>query len=159
MSAQSGSSLIAPGSVAPVAPPFSFLWNFRLIPRIDTYPAVLAFAQTLAGKAAILGLFGLGLYIATDLHYLHNPRWIVQFCFLVVMTALPQYRRTVLTVCTLLWTFGVWWRWADHLWLVLAAISLGSAALLFWLASHFRDSWLGRRPVACLLTGFALSVL
>lgn len=159
MSAHSETSSIAPASLAPVARPFDFLWNFRLIPRIDTYPAVSAFAQTIAGKATILALFGLGLYFATSLHFLHNPRWMVQFGFLVAMTALPQYRRTLLTVCTLLWTFGVWWHWADPRSLVLAAISLASAALLFWWASHFRDSFLGRRPVATLLTGFALTVL
>jgi hypothetical protein len=33
------------------------------------------------------------------------------------------------------------------------------AALLFWAATRFRQSWFGRRPVASLLSGFALLVL
>jgi hypothetical protein len=150
--ADSASALLVPGRVP-------FLRDFRLIPRIETYPKVLAFAQTIAGKVAILGLFGIGLYYATALHYSDNSRWEAQICFLVVITALPQYRRILVTVCTLLWAFGIWWQWADHPLLAQAAISLILAALLFWLATRFRDSWFGRRPVASLLTGFALLVL
>jgi len=156
-----------PRSATPVL--FSFLRGFRLIPRIETYPGVVAFAQTIAGKVTILALFGLGLYYATWLHYLHNPRWKVQICFLVVITALPQYRRIVLVVGSLLWAFGIWWQWADHPQLLQAVISLILSALIFWLATRFRtswfgkswfgNSWFGRRPVATLLTGFTLTVL
>jgi hypothetical protein len=150
-----------PQSAAPVPilAHFSFLRRFRLIPRLEQYPRVVALAQTIVGKATILALFGLGLDYATWLHYLHNPRWKVQICFLVAVTALPKYRRILLTVGTLLWAFGIWWQWADHPQIIQAAISLVIAAMIFWYASHFRNSWLGRRPVATLLTGFTLTVL
>ncbi len=148
-----------PQSAVPIRRPFSFLRGFRIIPRIETYPWVVAFAQTIAGKATILALFGLGLYYATWLHYLHNPRWKAQICFLIAVTALPKYRRILLTVGTLLWAFGIWWQWAEHPQIIQAGISLVLAAIIFWYASRFRNSWLGRRPVATLLTGFTLTVL
>ena len=148
-----------PQSATPAPRLFGFLRGFRIIPRLETYPWVVAFAQTIAGKATILALFGLGLYYATWLHYLHNPRWKVQICFLVVVTALPQYRRIVLVLGTICWAFGIWWQWAEHPQIVQAAISLALAALIFSLAIRFRTSWFGRRPVATLLTGFALTVL
>ncbi len=148
-----------PQSAAPATRPFSFLRGFRIIPRIEQYPWVVAFAQTIAGKATILALFGLGLYYATWLHYLHNPRWKAQICFLVAVTALPKYRRILLTVGTLMWAFGIWWQWAEHPQIIQAGISLVLAAMIFWYASRFRNSWLGRRPVATLLIGFTFTVL
>ncbi|MGB7136169.1 MAG: hypothetical protein WBD46_12815, partial [Acidobacteriaceae bacterium] len=35
--------------------------DFRLIPRIETWPAVVSFAQTAPGKIVLLALFGLGM--------------------------------------------------------------------------------------------------
>jgi hypothetical protein len=87
------------------------------------------------------------------------PHWKLLILVLGVITALPQHRRILLTVSTLLWACGIWWRWADHPRLVYAAIILILAALLFWLATLFRNSWYGRRPVATLLTSFTLLVL
>jgi hypothetical protein len=147
------------GRAAPLPGRFTLFRGFRLVPRIETYPRVVAFAQTIAGKVTLLSFFGLGLYYASSLHYLHNPRWKVQICFLVLITALAKYRRIVLTVCTLLWALGTWWLWTDHPLPVQAAISLVLAALIFWLAIRFRNTSFGRRPVATLLTGFALTVL
>ena len=148
-----------PLTAAPPPRLFSFMRGFRLIPRIDTYPWAVTFAQTIAGKATLLALFGLGLYYATYLHYLHNPRWNVQICCLVVITALPKYRRYLLTLCAFVWAFGIWWQWAEHPQIIEAGISLVLGAFIFWLANRFRDTRLGRRPVATLLTGFALAVL
>jgi hypothetical protein len=74
-------------------------------------------------------------------------------------TALPQYRRLVLTFGTLAWTFGVWWLSADHRLLVYPVMVLILGGVLFWSAIRFRDSWFGRRPIASLLTVFAISVL
>lgn len=149
---------------APVYRPFGWLLRFRLIPKLEAYPRVVAFAQSIAGKITLLALFGLGLYCATWLHYLRNPRWKAQICFLIVITALPKYRRVVLTVATLLWAFGIWWQWAEHPQIIQAGISIVVAGAIFWLASRFHDSpglggWFGRRLVATLLTAFALTVL
>ena len=159
-------SPVAPATqpVAPVYKPFSWLRAFRLIPKLEAYPWVVAFAESVAGKVALLALFGLGLYYATWLHYVYNPRWKAQICFLVVITALPKYRRIVLTVGTLLWAFGIWWQWAEHPQIIQAGISIVVCGAIFGLASRFRESpglgsWFGRRLVATLLTGFALIVL
>jgi hypothetical protein len=130
----------------------SFLRGFRLIPRLETYPAVLSFAQTIPGKLALLGIFGVGLW------YTH-PRWWALIFLLAVITALPQYRRIMLTCGTLLWTFGAAWRSADRLLLADIGAVLILAALLFWSATRFPDSYFGRRPVACLLAGLAFVVL
>jgi len=140
-------------------PRFSRLRDFRLIPRLETYPVVVSFSQTLAGKAVLLALFGLGLYYASYLHYLWNPRWKVQICFLVAATALPKYRRIVLTVGTIVWAFGIWWRWDEHPQIMQGGASLLLAAVIFWAATRFPDSWLRRRPIFTLLAGFALAVL
>jgi len=150
----------ADGVQGPASVPgrFSFLRSFRLIPRIDTYPIVVACAQTIVGKSTVLALFGFGLYYSTWLEHTQSPRWKIQIFFLVVVTAFPQYRRILLTVCTLLWGFIVW-GWADHPLLAQAATVLISAAVIFRLAILFRNTWFGRRPVATLLTGFALTVL
>jgi len=153
MSAAAGTQV-----AASVPRPFSFLRGFRIIPRLETFPRVVTFAQTIIGKIAILALFGLGLYYATWLHYIHNPRWIVQICFLVAVTALPQYRRIVLALGTFGWAFGIWWQWAERPQIVQAGVSVVCAALISLLAIRFRNTWFGRRPVATLLTGFALTV-
>jgi hypothetical protein len=136
----------------PVSAQAPFLWGFRLIPRLETYPEVVSFAQTIIGKLTLLGIFGIWLRY-------WGWHWKFMIVFLAVATALPQYRRIVLTIGTLLWALGLWWRWTDHPLLLQAAIVLILAALLFWAATRFRHSWFGRRPVASLLTGFALSVL
>src|ERR1700739_4933287 len=81
----------APPLAAPVYRPFRWLRTFRLIPKLEAYPWVVAFAQSIAGKVSLLALFGLGLYYATWLHYVYNPRWKAQICFLIVITALPKY--------------------------------------------------------------------
>jgi hypothetical protein len=152
-----------PTSALPARPPlFAFLRGFRIIPRIDKYPLIVAFAQTFLGKATLLALFGYLLYFETSLHYLHNPRWRWQLTFLVIITAFPKCRRILVTVGTLLWVYGSWWKWTDHPLhplILQVAIVLAFAAALFWMAIRFRDSWFGRRPVATWLTGFALTVL
>jgi hypothetical protein len=113
---------------------------------------VVSFAQTNIGKFTLLGIFAIGLW------YTH-PLWQVVIVLLAVVTLLPQYRRMVLTFGTLVWGFGIIWPWTHPPLLLPAAMVLILAALLFWAASRFRQSWFGRRPVASLLTGFALSVL
>jgi len=138
--------------VLPVYARAPFLCGFRLIPRIETYPEVVSFAQTDIGKITLLGIFAIGLWQS-------HPFWEVLVVLLAVVTLLPRYRRMVLTFATLFWAFGILWRSTDPPLLLPAAVVLILAALLFWAAIRFPRSWFGRRPVACLLTGFALSVL
>lgn len=154
-------SAVAPPLTVARPVPFAFLRHFRLVPPIDKYPSVMAFAQTIAGKATLLALYGYLLYFASSLHNVYDNQWKVLTCFLVIITAFPRYRRLLVTAGTLLWVFGIWWQWTPHphlSQLFQAEISLALAALIFWWASHFSNSWLRRRPVATLLTGFALIV-
>jgi hypothetical protein len=78
------------------------LANFRLIPRIETYPAVVKLAQTFAGKLLILALFALGLWLATE-------EWLSLSLCLAMITFVPLRRRLLVTVATLISTFVVPW--------------------------------------------------
>jgi hypothetical protein len=138
--------------------PFSWVRNLRVIPRLENYPRIVEFSQTIPGKAVLLALFGYGLYYASWLHFLSNPRWKVQLGFLIAATAIPKYRRMLVILGTLVWACGIWWRWAEHPQIIQAGISLALAALILWSATRIRNSWIARRPVLTLLTGFAFTV-
>src|SRR5260221_11187779 len=85
-----------PGELSP--PSGGRLANFRLIPRIETYSAVVSFSQTLPGKLALLAVFALGLA------YNHRPWGPLVFC-LALITFLPDRRRIVANVSTLVLSF------------------------------------------------------
>jgi hypothetical protein len=134
------------------------LANFRLIPRIETYPRLVAFAQTKLGKVALLCLFGAGLmYFRKDI-----PSWFVMMPVFVLTSFLPTHRRLILT----LGTMSVILRHSvdlqrgfepGFLVLNLAAISLGM--VLFWCARRWPQSLFGRRPIVCLLSGITLLIV
>jgi hypothetical protein len=102
------------------------LANFRLIPRIETYPVVVSFAQTSLGKLVLLAVFSLGLA------YNHRPWGPLVFC-LALITFLPDRRRILLTVSTLVFTFLVPWSGFSHPLYVatLLCLTLLLGALLF----------------------------
>jgi hypothetical protein len=141
-----------PREFAPLAA--SGLANFRLIPRIETYPAVVSFAQTLLGKLMLLILFALGLA------YNHES-WGPLVFFLTLITFLPSQRRILLTASTLAFTFLVTWKtyknWPYVATLLCLTLLLG--ALLFWSAARWPQSWYGRRAVLIFLSGFAALVV
>lgn len=128
-----------------------FPGGFRLIPRMEKYPAVVSFAQTTFGKVALLAIFGIMLWYT-------QQHWRPLLLLLALITALPKYRRILVTLGTLLWALGTSTRWAVQPEGIETALVLVLAGLLFWSAIRFRDSWFGRRAVASLLGGFALSV-
>src|SRR6202022_1608313 len=130
------------------------LANFRLIPRIDTYPRVIALAQTAAGKIVLLALFGLGLAYS-------GQAWRTLTLWLVLTTFLPDRRRMLVTIGTLVFTFLVPLQgFAQPLYtVVLLASVLVLGAMLFWSAALWPGSSYGRRPVFFLLSGFAALVL
>ena len=71
----------------------SSLAEFGLIPRIETYPKVISFAQTSAGKITVLTTFGLGLrFLVYD--------WpsVQLVLLLAVATFMPENRRFILAV-------------------------------------------------------------
>jgi hypothetical protein len=125
--------------------------NFRIVPEIDKSPEVLAFAQTALGKLTHLAMFGLLLWRL-------ERHWIPLLLLLTLVTVFPERRRPLLTLGTIVWACGTWWRWSGESRLLQVGFVLSVAALLFWLVGRYRDSWLGRRPLAVLLTGFAVLV-
>jgi hypothetical protein len=87
-----------PACKARISPRKPFPWGFRLIPPIETFPPVLSFAQTIPGKLLLLAIFGKLLWYA-------HSEWRQLIILLAIITALPQYRRILLTFGTLL---GLW---------------------------------------------------
>ena len=71
-------------------------WTPRIIPQWDKNPKLVVQAATRDGKIALLGLFGLLLFVRTPL-----PLWLWTMAVLVTMSFLPGIRRNLLTVGTL----------------------------------------------------------
>src|SRR5208283_2024142 len=70
------------------------LTGFRLIPRLETYPRVVAFAQTAPGKVIMLAVFGLGLLLS----FFDLRTVLLLISALALVTFLPSYRRLILAV-------------------------------------------------------------
>jgi hypothetical protein len=143
-------SLTAPEPEQLVSQGGGRLANFRLIPRIDTYPRVIAFAQTPGGKIVLLVLFGLGLTYS-------KSAWWPLIPWLLLITMLPHRRRILVTATTLAFTFVVpLYSLPQSLYgIALLASVVGLGAILFWSAALWPRSWYGRRPVFFLLSGYA----
>ena len=125
-------------------------WSeFRLIPRIETYPKVVAFAQTTLGKTALLGVFSLGLRL-----FLSD--WLQVFGLVMLLAAttfLPACRHFILAVSPIFMVVvQIVYRSPLFIALSLSVMALGM--LLFWSARRWPQSWFGRRPIAFLLSGF-----
>jgi hypothetical protein len=134
--------------------PAGRLASFRLIPRIETYPIIVSFTQTIPGKLVLLALFGVGLTY-------HGGDWLPLIACLTLITFLPSQRRALVTLSALFFAFVVPWKSLSHPLYSAALISsvflLG--ALLFWSATRWPRSWYGRRPILILLCGFAALVV
>lgn len=129
------------------------LRKFRLIPRIETFPAVITFAQTLAGKTLLLVAFGLGLYyFIPDLHVS------LQFMLLFsAITFLPSYRRFILalaTICVVIAQDAV-----SPLTVGLKLCVMAIGIFLFWAVRRWPRSWFARNPIAILLSAFTVLIL
>jgi hypothetical protein len=130
------------------------LANFRVIPRIETYPVVTKFAKTAVGKLLILALFALGLRFAAQ-------EWLPLSIGLAAITFIPVRRRILLTVLTLLFTFAVpWTKWPHPFYTTaLIVFVIGTGAMLFWLALALPRSFIGRHPVFILLSGYSALII
>jgi len=126
--------------------------DFRLIPRIETFPRVVAFAQTVVGKLVLLAAFGLGL------RFFYSFAGVVQLLLpLALITFMPEYRRFVLALAPLCLLLVQ----PDNVPLVVG-LKLGVVAagiVLFWCARRWPQSWFGRRPIVFLLSGFSLLIV
>ena len=128
--------------------------GFRIIPRVETYPGVVKFAQSIPGKLVILALFTLGLRFVTQ-------DWMAMGACLAGITFFPARRRLLVTAATLVFTFAVPWSTYPHpLYtsaLILFVMAIG--AVFFWLGIAFPRSFLGRHAILVLLSSYALLVL
>jgi hypothetical protein len=129
------------------------LAEFRLIPRIETFPWAVSFAQTWWGRAIILALFGLGLCV-----FYPSP-FLALFVTLIIafMTFMPEYRHLLLAVTPIVLVVLQSFKDPLHLSLNLSVIALGS--VLYWCAMRWPKSHFGQRPVAYLLVGFTALIL
>lgn len=129
------------------------LAEFRLIPRIETYPLVVSFVQTPLGKIALLVVFGLGMRVfIPDLWSeltLMSP--------LALITFLPEYRRFVLAITPI--AIVVVQTASDPLQLSLTLSVIALGIFLYWCAMRWPKSHFGRRPLIFLLSGFAFLVV
>ena len=129
------------------------LAEFRLIPRIETDPWTVSFAQTALGKAALLAAFGCGITV-----FVRDPlAWPALMLGLTLITFMPARRRLILAVTPILLVVLQTFQKPLLLGLNLAVIALG--IFLHWCAMRWPRSRFGQRPVAFLLGGFSALII
>lgn len=132
--------------------------SFRLIPALDTYPRVVALAQTVPGKAVVLAVYAFGLS-------LHTGNWLQLSLMLAALTFLPRFRAPLLVCATFIALYlGGWLNFdilAEHAggaligraWFkpsVVLVVLLAFAAY-YRLVKERKDGWLGKRPIRNLI--------
>ncbi len=125
--------------------------DVRLIPRIETFPQVVSFAQTAPGKVVLLAAFGLELRFFAP--YLNVLQLVLP---LALITFLPEYRRFVLALAPLCLVLV---QGDPPLFVGLKLGVVATGILLFWIARRWPKSWFGQRPIVFLLSGFSLLIL
>ena len=125
--------------------------RFRIIPRIETYPRLVSFCQTVPGQAVLLGVFGL-------LYAWFNPNALPLMLCLALLTWMPGRRNQLLCISTLLFALIVPWhalpRPLYHAGLVLASVAFGW--LLIWCRAKWPQSWYGQNAAEILIAGFGI---
>ena len=125
------------------------LREFRIIPRIETFPAVVRFVQTVPGKLVLLGVFALG-----QRFFLPDASSVLGLILpFALMTIMPEYRRPLLAVTPVIYFIAQSLHAPLQLGTTLAVITAGMA--LYYCVMRWPNSLLGRRPVASLLTGYS----
>jgi hypothetical protein len=157
-------TLTTPG----LAGPIPARRKFTIIPRLEENPKIVAQAQTVPGKVAVLA-------IAACLLAWRSPRPIVFLVAVALVTFLPAYRSMVLGAAGLYWivTSGllkqdlmgeVAGRAGIHVphpavWVISGLACVGLTLGLAWLGVRTQGSGiLGRRPVLCLGIFFCLTL-
>lgn len=143
--------------------------KFRLIPKFEDDPKIIAFAQKPVGKIALLATFGLVLVTQGGIDKFR----LVTLGFLAVIAFLPRFRRLLVFACTAVLTNYFWFEngilaqigateriHPSHLQLlawVIVPFVLTCAALM-WVIAKYRQGWLARRPLLTLLGLYAILV-
>src|ERR1700760_217383 len=126
---------------------------FRIIPRIETYPRVVSFCQTVSGQAVLLGAFGL-------IYAWFNANALPLVLCLALLTWIPGRRNQLVSISTLFFAILVPWQTLPrplyHAGLVLACVAAGW--LLIWCRAKWPESWYGQNAAEILIAGFGLWV-
>jgi hypothetical protein len=142
--------------------------KFTIIPRLDENPKIVAQAQTVGGKLAVIGL-------AVCLLGWRSPRPIVFLAAVALVTFLPAYRRVALGAAGLYWLVTSGLLKQDLMGEVAAAAGIHVAYPSIWMLSGLAcvcltlgllgfgirkqaDAIVGRRPVLCLAILFSLAL-
>lgn len=127
-------------------------FQFHLIPRIDTFPAVVKFGQTIWGKLVMLLVFWGGAWVLLP----HD--FVTPFVGLIALTTfLPKYRRIILAISPFALLLNE--VLDSHTLLAMYAAVVSGGILLFWIARRWPKSTFAQRPIVFLLTGFSLLIL
>ena len=133
--------------------PRNRLAEFRLIPRLETFPRMVSFAQTSLGRITMLAAFGLGLC-----YFLPSPLLTLFFTsMLAFMTFMPEYRRFILAVTPI--AMVIIQSFKEPLLLGLNLVVVAFGIVLYWCAMRWPKSRFGQRPVAFLLVGFTALIV
>jgi hypothetical protein len=126
---------------------------FRVIPRIETYPRLVSFCQTIPGQAVLLGVFGV-------IYGAFNANSLPLVLCLALLTWMPGRRNQLLCISTLFFALLVPWHTLPqplyHAGLILACLAFGWA--LIWCRAEWPESWYGRNAAEILIAGFGLWV-
>jgi hypothetical protein len=145
-------SAFAAQTEAPATPQSPWA-DFRLIPRIETWPAAVSFVQTAPGKVLLLTLFGLGMrFFLPDLTAAAGLTF-----FFGIITFLPEYRRLVLAVAPILLVVREDFQDPLRVAATLLVIALGMG--LYFCVMRWPKSLFARRPIVSLLSGFSLLIV
>jgi hypothetical protein len=124
---------------------------FRLIPRIETYPRLVAFCQTVPGQAVLLTVFGL-------MYARFNPDGLPLMLCLAMLTWMPHRRHPLIAVSTLIFALLVPLQGLAHPLRYAETVAgiLAFCLTLMWCRIKWPQSWYGRNSVTILIAGFAL---
>jgi hypothetical protein len=145
------SATAPPVQTRPVQRTAQAIRDFRIIPRIETYPAAVAFVQTFSGKTLLLAVFALGLRLFSS----DSAGELLVMLGLAAVTFMPEYRRFVLAVAPV--AAVVAHSRPLELETKLAVIAFGMT--LYVCVMRWPHSRFGRRPIAYLLTGFSILIV
>ena len=138
--------------------------RFTLVPRLETYPALVRVVQSVPGKLALLAVFAFGLWLHA------RPWWAEMAAILAVISLWPARRRVLILAGTSYWLFQhspFAWSGVRSLaarcgvldridWQILRPAAL-LATIAFCIVFSFSLRWrtrvpLLRRPIALVLT-------
>ncbi len=137
------------------------------LPRIETYPVLVAFAQTIVGKLVLFAVYGMLMWlISPGMWIADRYMWLLVTVAAALVSLAGRYRHVALLIATgmLLVLAPDWFDYGAvhealrqervsgilHFWNLRAGTFIACvplAALAIYLARRFRDHPLGRRPI------------